>query len=85
MTANPEAGVSANKLAYVLSDLPWGRTTTYKLINGGLLRAVKVGRKTLILAEDLEICLRSLQSISPSKGKGHASHYSLEVVDIKAS
>ena len=54
-----------NRLAYELKDLPWSRTTSYELINAGQLRAVKVGRKTLVLAEDLEECLRKLRSIPP--------------------
>lgn len=52
-----------NTLAYELKDLPWSRTTTYKLINDGRLRAIKVGRKTLVLVEDLQECLSSLPSI----------------------
>jgi hypothetical protein len=78
MKANPRTDVSAYKLAYTLSDLPWGRTTTYKLINGGLLRAVKVGRKTLILVDDLESCLRSLQSIPVNKRADGASNAAAE-------
>jgi excisionase family DNA binding protein len=67
--------MSESKLAFELNDLPWGRTTTYKLINSGQLRAVKVGRKTLILAADLEACLRNLEAIQArtgSKGLGGA-------------
>lgn len=54
-----------SKLAYELNDLPWGRTTTYKLIASGKLRARKVGRKTIVLPADLDECLRGLQSIPP--------------------
>ena len=41
-----------------------GRTTIYELINTGQLPARKRGRRTLILAEDLQRCLQSLPSIT---------------------
>ena len=40
-----------------------GRTAIYELINTGQLPARKRGRRTLILAEDLQRCLQSLPSI----------------------
>ena len=41
-----------------------GRTAMYELINSGQLPARKRGRRTLILAEDLLRCLKSLPPIT---------------------
>jgi excisionase family DNA binding protein len=41
-----------------------GRTAIYELINTGQLPARKRGRRTLILAEDLQRCLQSLPFIT---------------------
>ena len=43
-----------------------GRTKIYELINAGLLRAVKVGRRTVILEQDVEKCLALLPEM-PAK------------------
>jgi hypothetical protein len=49
-----------DKLAYSLDELPFGRTKAYSEINAGRLKAVKVGAKTLILADELKRYLNSL-------------------------
>jgi excisionase family DNA binding protein len=41
-----------------------GRTTTYELIKGGHLKALKLGRKTLILRESADAWLESLPALN---------------------
>jgi excisionase family DNA binding protein len=44
-----------------------GRTTLYKAIQEGKLRAVKCGKRTLILDEDLREFVRSWPQLEPAK------------------
>ena len=44
-----------------------GRTTLYKAIRGGQLRAIKIGGRTLVLAEDLYRWLNEMPSASTTK------------------
>ncbi len=54
----------AFSIAEVCATANLGRTTTYHLIKIGALRAVKVGRRTVVLAEDLN---RFLSNLPPTR------------------
>lgn len=53
----------ATKLSYTIAEaceaLGIGRTTIYQLIKNGDLRPVKIGRRTLLAANELERLLES--------------------------
>lgn len=65
----PDNLFGLDKPAYRMCDLPaivpLSRTTLYKAIAEGTLRARKQGRSTIILAEDLVQFLKSLPSLAP--------------------
>jgi excisionase family DNA binding protein len=56
-----------NSLAHTIAEAcarsGIGRTTIYELIKTGQLTARKRGRRTLILADDLQRCLEALPQI----------------------
>jgi len=56
-----------NPLGYTIAEAcacaPIGRTSLYHAINAGELRAVKRGKRTIILHDDLVRYLRSLPAI----------------------
>jgi len=64
-----------NKLAYSVIEAAEaadvGRTTLYGAIGTGDLRAVKCGRRTLILADDLHTWLKTLRAIERPKAAAH--------------
>lgn len=47
-----------------------GRTVLYHLINSGQLPARKLGRKTLIMDDDLRRCLQSLPKVKLKQKEG---------------
>jgi hypothetical protein len=56
-------------LAYSIDELPFGRTKAYAEIAAGRLNAVKLGTRTLILADELR---RYLASLPAATGARHS-------------
>lgn len=52
----------AHSVEGVLQIVPCGRTTVFSAISSGALKARKIGRRTIILDEDLRLWLMSLPS-----------------------
>ena len=55
--------VAAYSVPQVMAKIGCGRDTLYKLIRDGKLPARKLGKKTLILASDLEAFLEALPKL----------------------
>jgi excisionase family DNA binding protein len=55
----------AYSIAEACSVARAGRTALYEAIRSGALRAVKRGRRTIVLAEDLRRYLESLPAVEP--------------------
>lgn len=60
---------SGDKIAYAINEVtriaPIGRTALYEAIRRGLLPARKLGRRTIILEEDLRAFLAGLPPLRP--------------------
>ncbi len=46
-----------------------GRTKIYQLANSGKLKARKIGKRTIVLKNDLEAFLNGLESYAPEKAE----------------
>lgn len=55
------------------SELGVGLTTVYHLVKGGKLKAVKLGRRTLITGESLAAYIASLPDAIPATGHAKAA------------
>ena len=55
----------AYSIAEACSVVRTGRTALYEAIRSGALRAVKRGRRTIVLADDLRRYLESLPPVVP--------------------
>jgi excisionase family DNA binding protein len=58
----------AMSIAEFCRDYGTGRTTAYQEIKAGRLRAVKCGKRTLVIADDAEAWLRSLPAAAEANG-----------------
>lgn len=59
----------AHSIAEACSSAKAGRTALYEAIRSGSLRAVKRGRRTLILDDDLRRWIQSLPSVATSSNR----------------
>jgi excisionase family DNA binding protein len=68
----PAPSSDAAKLAYTILDIQKlvgiSRSAIYLAIAANELRAVKSGRRTLVLAQDLEVWLKSLPRLNSHEG-----------------
>lgn len=55
--------VKGSGIAQVCSELGIGRTFVYELIRSGQLRAVKIGRRTIVLSDDLNRYIAGLPTL----------------------
>lgn len=69
-----DSPVLAHSIPEACSIACAGRTALYEAIRSGALRAVKRGRRTLLLDEDLRRWVQSLPPVAakPSKQSNHA-------------
>jgi excisionase family DNA binding protein len=63
MQPQPTSDCAAYTIPEVLTKIGIGRDKLYALIRSGELPARKLGRKTLVVASDLEAFLKSLPTI----------------------
>jgi excisionase family DNA binding protein len=68
-----------NKLAYTVGEAtelsPCSRSSLYEAIAAGELKARKLGRRTLIMADDLRSWLESLPTLKPACAAEKAANH----------
>lgn len=73
-----DAALALTKLAYSLDEVAElsgrCRSSLYELIDKGELRAVKSGRRTLILVEDLRSWMDAFMPVEPRRAVRKARH-----------